>query len=56
MGKLTLTLELDMTNINPEKVIEAVRATQRALAAVNPKWAAEAAELHRAIILSARKI
>lgn len=39
-----------------QKIIEAVKATHRALTAINPKWAMEAAELHQQIIVAARKL
>lgn len=39
-----------------QKIIEAVKATHRALTAINPKWAMEAAELHQQIIARARKL
>lgn len=44
-----------MTKLDPRKIIEAVKQTHRALLAVNPKWAMEAAELHQNIIVAARK-
>jgi hypothetical protein len=45
-----------MTKLNTAKIIEAVKQTHRALSAINPKYAMEAAELHQEIIKSARKL
>lgn len=42
--------------IDRQKLIEAVKQTHRALSAINPKWAMEAAELHQNIIVRARKL
>lgn len=42
--------------LDPHKIIEAVKQTHRALSAVNPKWAMEAAELHQSILVAARKL
>lgn len=45
-----------MTDLDPRKIIEAVKATHVALSAINPKWAMEAAELHQRTIEAARKL
>ena len=42
--------------LDPRKIIEAVKQAHVALSAINPKWAMEAAELHQAIIVRARKL
>lgn len=39
-----------------QKIIEVVKQTHKALSAINPKWAMEAANLHQNIILAARKL
>lgn len=45
-----------MEKLNTAKIIEAVKQTHRALSAINPKYAMDAAELHQAIIVAARKL
>lgn len=44
-----------MTKLDPRKIIEAVKSTHKALSAINPKWAMEAADLHQSIMVAARK-